>query len=509
MFKVNLQWNYSLLSKTDQDDLKRMAIRGGVWNVVAQAVRLVCQLGSTIVLARLLLPEDFGIVASLVSFVALISGLRDLGLATAIVQAEKMPKNVLNTLFGISVILSTIFVVIIICSGKFVSWLVSDSRVFTAGCFLSIGYLFIILETVPLGLLRRGLKFKQIALRDIAIAILSIVVSITIAYAGGGYLALVIPLSLMPPLSLVLSFQAAKWRPSRDFSSWKEARTAITFGGTIAISTIANRITQNIDQTLLGKYVGLTELGYYSRGKALLNGTLQQALGPVASVMIPVLSRLRDDRDRLQAWLDKLSMLVVVFAAPASALLLVSAEHVVSILLGPQWSHSAPVFRILSLGVFLMSYGGFLYWVLVATGNAKTLMKSTWIGSVVTITAIIVGLNWGAVGVAVSTIGSGIFIRALVLIHSVNSTGRVRRNFLMPSYLLGVMELFSWIAILYPISIWLKSSIAHPVWYLIVISMISAALLLMRLVATAKGRELVKWGRSSLLSNLKRQKAQR
>ena len=136
-------------------------------------------------------------------------------------------------------------------------------------------------------------------------------------------------------------------------------------------------------------------------------------------------------------------------------------------------------------------------------------MKSTWIGSVVTITAIIVGLNWGAVGVAVSTIGSGIFIRALVLIHLVNSTGRVRRNFLMPSYLLGVMELFSWIAILYPISIWLKSSIAHPVWYLIVISMISAALLLMRLVATAKGRELVKWGRSSLLSNLKRQKAQR
>ena len=133
------------------------------------------------------------------------------------------------------------------------------------------------------------------------------------------------------------------------------------------------------------------ELGYYSRAKSLMTGTLQQALGPIAAVMIPVLSRLRNDPDKFNNLVKKISVLITLVAAPSSALISVNSSVIVQLLLGSSWSEAAPFFTVIALGIFLMSHGAYYYWILVATGNPATLVKSTWIGATITLAAVFVG----------------------------------------------------------------------------------------------------------------------
>ncbi|MDB4792563.1 oligosaccharide flippase family protein, partial [bacterium] len=291
-------------------------------------------MGTTIILARILLPEHFGLVAILASFLAVFSHLRDLGIPTAMVQAESLEKPVTNTLFLISILLAILVAGATIVTGKVVSVYTSEPRIFAISFAMAGAIFFQALEAVPVGLLRRNLKFREIGIRDSLIAGITFILAVVLACSGFSYWALVLPMSIAGFISLLLSLHAARWLPSRNISTFAEAKGIIVYGGTLALSTIANRVIQGIDLMLLGRYIPLGELGYYSRAKSLMTGTLQQALGPIAAVMIPVLSRLRNDPDKFNNWVRKISVLITLVAAPSSALISVNSSVIVQLLLG-------------------------------------------------------------------------------------------------------------------------------------------------------------------------------
>ncbi|MBC8148483.1 MAG: oligosaccharide flippase family protein [Verrucomicrobiaceae bacterium] len=323
-----------------------------------------------------------------------------------------------------------------------------------------------------------------------------------LACSGFSYWALVLPMSIAGFISLLLSLHAARWLPSRNISTFAEAKGIIVYGGTLALSTIANRVIQGIDLMLLGRYIPLGELGYYSRAKSLMTGTLQQALGPIAAVMIPVLSRLRNDPDKFNNWVRKISVLITLVAAPSSALISVNSSVIVQLLLGNSWSEAAPFFTVIALGIFLMSHGAYYYWILVATGNPATLVKSTWIGATITLVAVFVGLPWGGIGVALATMLSGIFLRAPVLIHLINQTGKVEKGLLTRAYVRSVVEVVVWYLILYSMSVGCSQIFDFSeVMAAILLALIALGFLAARVWLSKEGRELVLSLRGNIREN--------
>lgn len=459
-------------------------------------------MGTTIILARILLPEHFGLVAILASFLAVFSHLRDLGIPTAMVQAESLEKPVTNTLFLISILLAILVAGATIVTGKVVSVYTSEPRIFAISFAMAGAIFFQALEAVPVGLLRRNLKFREIGIRDSLIAGITFILAVVLACSGFSYWALVLPMSIAGFISLLLSLHAARWLPSRNISTFAEAKGIIVYGGTLALSTIANRVIQGIDLMLLGRYIPLGELGYYSRAKSLMTGTLQQALGPIAAVMIPVLSRLRNDPDKFNNWVRKISVLITLVAAPSSALISVNSSVIVQLLLGNSWSEAAPFFTVIALGIFLMSHGAYYYWILVATGNPATLVKSTWIGATITLVAVFVGLPWGGIGVALATMLSGIFLRAPVLIHLINQTGKVEKGLLTRAYVRSVVEVVVWYLILYSMSVGCSQIFDFSeVMAAILLALIALGFLAARVWLSKEGRELVLSLRGNIREN--------
>lgn len=487
----------------DKLNYKASAMRGGAWAVASQCVRFGCQIASISILARLLSPDDFGLIGLLASFTVVITAFRELGLSTAIVQTEELEQPVLCRLFVLSMALGGTMAVVISLVSCLVGLWTGDGRVLGAGVLYGIAAGLGSIEAVPLGLLRRRLAFRQITIREAVAAVVSTLVGVVAAFLGFGYWSLVAIAVCQALMTLVLSWIASGWVPSGRMARWAEVRDMLKFGGGYSLSNLATVLSRNLDQLLIGRFCGLTELGYYNRANTVMNRTLQQALTPLGAVMVPVLSRLRGDRARFNGWLRNLALLVVGLGAPCAALLMASSRQIVEILLGPDWLPAVPILWWLSLGAFVIPFGSLLYWAVVVTGNVRLLLFWTWSGSLVSIVAILVGLSWGALGVAVGFGVGGLTVRALLAFYCVSKSREVDAAALGGIYMAGILVLSAMLALLSGCERLFSAWFSNVFGQLAATGLTAVMCMLLLAVGTASGRRIVGVLRSELMPMLR------
>ena len=339
------------------NSIKQKTITGALWEGIHNGGAAVLAFISTIILARLLTPEDYGYIGMIAIFIAVAETLVNGGFGSALIQKKRPTDADYSTVFflniGISILL---YLILFLCAP-------SISRFFHASLLtgvLRVQGLIIIINAFRLiqeNILRKKLQFKTIAIVEIVTAVVALALVVFLAWKGFGVWALVIWRLFISITTTVVYWVISKWRPLMVFSK-QSVRELFGFGGFLLLSSIINQVYANVQGLLIGHRYSADVMGYYS--KALNAESLSSSLlSKVANnVSYPVMAEFQDNRDAMIGVLRKMTKFLLFITVPMMMLFLLIAEPLFVILYSERWLASVPYFRILCfMGVFLCIEG--------------------------------------------------------------------------------------------------------------------------------------------------------
>lgn len=382
-------------------DLKGRSVRGGAVTIASQIITKIIQVGSIMVLARVLVPQDFGMIAMTTAIVGFVMLFKDIGLSVATVQWENINHAQISTLFWINVLLSMLNMMFIIALAPVIAWFYREPRLLRITIALSVGFIFAGFTTQHIALLRRQMRFGAIAAVNIAGILAGAMVGIGAALAGTGVWALVY-MTLARSLTIALvPWFVCPWRPGLPKRSAR-IRGMLAFGGNLTGSNIINYFARNTDNMLIGKFWGSTQLGLYNRAYELLMLPLRQVAYPIASVAIPTLSRLQHDPQQYRRYYYRAMNTLAFITTPIVLIMAGLCDEIIVIVLGNQWAKAAMIFKVLAFAAVFEPLTSTVEWVWVSLGQTKRMLQWEFISVPIIVLSFVVGLPWGSLGVAIS-----------------------------------------------------------------------------------------------------------
>lgn len=360
---------------------------------------MVVQVVSTIVLARLLVPEDFGLVTMVAAMIGFASVFVDLGTRDALAQRGSVTEGEVSALFWITLCVGLALTAATVGIAPLIASFYEEPRLEHIAMALSLTFVLPALYFQQYALMRRALMFQKLAVIDVSGNVLATVAAIILAYWGYGYWALVSKLVLTALFTLIGVWIGCGWWPGHPaFTSG--VKDLLKFGLNITGFTMADYVTRSADRVALGYTTGPRELGYYQNAFVVYDNPLYLFTLPLHGVAVATLSKLREDRAALKrAWSTALSSLTF-FAAPAFAVLAVIGQDLVVLLLGSKWAEAGAILSILALRGPAHVVERTLGWLHVAAGRADRWRHWGLVSCVVLMGALFCGLPFGAVGVA-------------------------------------------------------------------------------------------------------------
>jgi PST family polysaccharide transporter len=382
-----------------RSDLKGRSVRGGLLSIIAQVTQVLVQSVSTIVLARLLTPEDFGLVAMVTAVTVIAAGFADLGLTEATIQRRQLTHSQVSTLFWINVAMGFFLTLVTAGMAPFLAKFYREPRLIGITLVSSISFLLGGLRGQHNALLKRQMRFKAVATRDVTSSLLGVAVAVVLAFRGAGYWAiLAFPLTVNS-CQMVMSWLMVRWRPGLPHLD-SDIRGLVGFGGNVALSYVIFNWVRNADNILIGRYWGAAPLGLYSRAFNLMNLGVSQITAPTCSVAIPTLSRIQDESELFAQYYLKIMNLIVWIIASLFAFLFIAATPVIVLVLGPKWREAAPVFQLLTISALGQVVLESTLWILISQGQAARLLKEMLIFCPIMLGSFVLSLPFGIKGVA-------------------------------------------------------------------------------------------------------------
>ncbi|MBN1515464.1 lipopolysaccharide biosynthesis protein [Candidatus Sumerlaeota bacterium] len=446
----NAQHNHNVFQTDDlKKDLGRRSARGGAITFLGQGAKLFLQLGSTMILARLLTPQDFGLVAMVAAITGFIMIFKDLGLSMATVQKAEINHGQISTLFWINVTISSTLMLITIALAPLVVWFYGEPRLLNLTIALSLAFIFGGLTVQHQALLRRQMRFTALAVIDTLSLSAGVLTGIACAWAGLGYWSLVL-MQLATPFTMAAGvWLACNWRPGLPIRR-SGVREMLAFGGYLTSFNIINYFARNLDKILLGRYCGAQATGYYSKAYSLLLLPINQITGPLSAVAIPALSRMQNEPEHFRSFYLKAIKLIAYLTMPFVVAMTVLSTEIVDLVLGRKWYYAGSIFMVLACAaIWAPVTNTAIAWIYTTLGQTRRMFAWACISTTVRIVCFIIGLRWGALGVAAGyTIGTYILIYpvfSFALKRSPIRVGDVFSNVCHPFALSILMGLTMWI----------------------------------------------------------------
>ena len=408
------------------------AVRGGAVAIAGQGVRTGVRLVGTVVLARLLTPADFGLVAMVGVVTGFVGMFTDVGLSAATVQRPRVTHEQVSTLFWLNVGLGCVLAALTAACSPLVAWFYGEPRLaamtaVSAGGFVLAGF------TVQHGaILRRRMRFHTVTAIGMASGVAGTAAGMTLAFTGWGVWSLVVMGLVGSAVGLVLTWAAAAWLPGRPVRR-SGVRGMLKFGGTLAGFDFVNYFSRRGDDFLIGWWHGAGPLGLYTRAYSLLLLPVQQINGPASSVVVSTLSRLQHDPAEYRAFFRTALSLTAAAGGLLIAIAFVAADEVVSVLLGPGWGEAVPVFRLLAPAALMATTNAATGWVCVSLGRGGRQLRWGVFASGALVAAIAAGVPWGITGVAVAVSASRVLLRVPCLWYCFRETPVRLRDFWSPA----------------------------------------------------------------------------
>jgi len=402
--------------------------RTGIWLAITgagQAWRFLVSLASAVILGRLLLPSDFGLLATLGPIVAVVELIRDLGFSQAIVQRKDVTARQANGLFWISMLVTTALSLALAASSTAISAIFHEPRL--TGLLVAQAFSMLLSTSAAqaFAFLNRQLRFDLIALTDCLGATTGLIVSVIGAYLTHSYWAIFMGGVTQTALNLILAAMFSGWRPGRPTLD-RHVLDMAKFGAGVSISNFCGFLSRNSDNLLIARVYGPVPLGLYDRAYKLMLLPLTQVTWPVARVLIPVLSRTQDDEPAYRRTYFLTITGLMAATQPGVIFAAIYSKPLVNLLLGPHWSGVPPIFSWLALaGVHQLVTGSF-GWLFISQGRARALAFLALFNSVTTVGAFLIGLPAGPVGVAAAYAISDYALRVPLACFIVGRVGPVR-----------------------------------------------------------------------------------
>ena len=391
-------------------DLKGRSVSGGLITLTSQGAQFLLQSASTVVLARLLVPADFGLVAMVTAITGVAQGFADLGLSEATIQREQISHAQVSTLFWINVAAGLLLMMVTVALAPVLVWFYREPRLRNITILVSLTFLIGGLRVQHDALLKRQMRFLSVAIRDVTSSVLAVTAGVIMAWRGAGYWALAALPLILNSAQMALSWSMSRWIPGlprRD----ADVSSLLSFGGGVAGSYLIMNLNRSTDNILVGWYWGAGPLGLYSRAYNLLMLPFRQLIFPASSVAVSAFSRTQNDGDRFARFYLQAVNLMMWISTPIFGLLFVVAEPLIVLTLGEKWREAAPVFQLLALSALGQVILESAIWSLVSRGQTNRLLKLSLLMSPILIGSYALGLPFGIKGVALS--GSLVFVASL------------------------------------------------------------------------------------------------
>jgi len=391
-----------LIFPLDAEYLRKRSIHGAAVTSASQVARLFLMLASQIILARLLLPADFGILAMVAPILGFVMTVADMGAVQAVVQRPHITHRILNSFFWLNVLLTTVLGGVIWSLSPLLAAFYREPRVMPVAATLASLVVFAGFSMQQSALLNRTMRFTSLAIVETLAPAASLVVTAFLAWHGFGYWALVFGQMASAVTTAILLWSMSTWRPSWPTLS-AEAVAMLKFGGNITISNVALYLNTVLDNVIIGFYLGEIALGIYDRAWKLAVMPIGQLMAPINRVAVPTLSRLAEEPQRYRRIFLQMMRVLFLASLPALAVAVAAAHPLILLLFTARWQAAAPVFAWLCGGSLLTPVNMVMFWLFVSQGRPKDQMVFGTAAALINIATYWVGVHWGLVGVPITS----------------------------------------------------------------------------------------------------------
>ena len=386
--------------------LKRKTYTAVRWTTTAALIRALLQIVQVVVLARLLVPEDYGLMA-MVGVVLGFAGLfSDMGVNSAFVQRQEVTLEQRSSLFWLNVALSAALSLLLIALSPLISWFFAEERLTPLLMLSSTTFVIGALGLQVRMAAEKELNFRPVVLMEILAASLGFVAALWAAFAGWGVYALVLGsiVTVIVGTAFAWMFLAHGWRPMRRLQM-VDVRPYLGFGGAMMANNIVNQLNMSIDLLLGGRLLGAAQLGLYSVPRNLVL-QLQMLVNPIITrVGFPLIAQVQHDVARVRSIYLKTLNMTASINAPLYVGIAFFAPDIVWIALGDGWREAAPLLRILALWGLFRSIGNPVGSLLFGMGRADLALKWN-MGLLLVVPPVVwLGSQYGAEGMAWALLG--------------------------------------------------------------------------------------------------------
>lgn len=379
--------------------LGRTAARGVAYQASAQAFKIFMTVVSTAVVARILTPDDYGVIAMTAPLTGFILIFQNLGLNQAVIQSRSLTEEQTNALFFYNMAASATIAAILLLVSPLVGWFYADSR---PAEIVAASALTVLISGSALqhtALLTRNMRFRALSVVDVAATAVTFLCTFLWALLLQSYWSLWLGTFCGAVVSASLLWHFDRWRPNRHVV-WSSARDQIRFGTNLTGFNLLNFLIRNVDHVLIAKAWGPASLGLYDRSYKLMMFPISNINYPLTRVVLPALVKVRDEPERFRRVYVLAIRALALGSIPGIMAAAMLSDRLVPLILGERWMAASPIFFWLSLAAITQPITSSTGWLFMATGRAREMLRWAMLAAPVTIASFLIGLPWGPEGVA-------------------------------------------------------------------------------------------------------------
>lgn len=383
--------------------LKTQMAKGVMWTAIGRYAGTVVSIIISMVLARLIAPEEFGVVAIAQVAISFISIISDLGIGAAVIQNKTLTNRELDSIFTFTILFGIFLSIFVVALSPLIAEFYSSQKLIPISAMIAVAMFFNIVDTVPTSLFMKDKRFKFIAKRDLFFNILGGIISVIYAFLGGGCYALV-----LAPIIRAICLLIVNLRQYPRHIDWQmhlnPIKKIFSFSVFQMLFNIVNYFSRNLDKLIIGRVLNMKELGYYQKSYQLMLMPLQKVTFVITPVLQPFFSDYQNDLEFISEKYLKIIKLVATVSVPMGVLLCFSGYEIIYILFGANWIPAVPAFEILAWSIplqMVLSTSGSIFQ---AANNTRMLFISGSINTCETVAGFIICtlFNGGLEGFAIS-----------------------------------------------------------------------------------------------------------
>lgn len=382
--------------------LAQQTLSGFIWTLTSRMGTRLSIFIVGVILARLLTPADFGLVAMLSIFFAISGGLIDSGFTQALIREKEISQKDKSTVFIINIVISIVLYFILWISSPKIAEFYRQPQLLWLTRVMGLDLIFKSLSLVQRAVFLQSLRFKMLSVIDISIAIITGIIAIILAIAGLGVWALAIKYFLSSLLSSLIFWNLNPWLPN-TFSK-DSFNKLFGFGSKLMISGIINNIYGSIYNIIIGKLYSSATLGFYNRAEMFTNQTVSTVLTALQQVTYSTLSKTQENRNLLKAAYSKIITSISFINFPFTVLLAFIAEPMIQTLLGSAWSQVVPFIQALCISAFISHLNNLNVNIYFIVGKSDIYLRISILTKFIITLFIIIGIQFGIWGIIIGSV---------------------------------------------------------------------------------------------------------